>query len=217
MFAHYIIHGIQSLRVDSNVRAILILTGALLLQHRSLLCRRTRNLVDPSPNLAVPSSGYVVLEDHGVHLLTASVQIRFARLDEPCAEDDLVSEVHDDEQDKTDVGHEEASGVPRDECGETLGENDENVEKETVPGQPRLPHSLVRKGVTGLATDTESAHEGNVADVNGSPRNESSNTTDVEEPVEDGTTSTAEVDEAKESEDSSSRDSDVRYTTLTSP
>lgn len=72
---------------------------------------------------------------HLFYLSPARVQIRVFGADEFGPVEDLVADVHDDENDERDVGDEETTRVPGDESGEALGKDDEDVPEHAIVGE----------------------------------------------------------------------------------
>ena len=93
-------------------------------------------------------------------------------------------DVQHGEQDKTDVCDEKAASVPGDESREALGQDDEDVEDNSIVAEIGVPEGSVRQGFPTDATSSTSAHEADMRYVDTSPGNESGDGTDIEEPVE---------------------------------
>lgn len=108
-----------------------------------------------------------------------------------------MAQIQHDKQDHAHVGDEEALGIPGNEGCEALCEDDENVEEQAVPCKPWLPQCLVWEGIARDVANGQRAHEGNVTTIDTSPGDEASNSSDVEEPVEDGATVGGKIHECK--------------------
>lgn len=130
-------------------------------------------------------------------------------------EDDLVAQVEHHEEDQTDVRDEEVARAEAwDPRGEALGEDNQGVEKEPVPGKERLPHRLVGKDVARDVAGFQSPHKGEVAGIQGCPGDETRHTGDVQEPVEHGAAPVGEIEECKQAKGGGDRNAVVRHSAL---
>lgn len=109
-----------------------------------------------------------------------------------------MTEVENKEEDQAAIADEKVGGAPGDEGSEALGEDDENIEEETIVRAPGLERALVWQIRARDVLNAESAEEGNVGGVDAGPCNEASNTGDVDEPVEDGRAAIGQVQEAQQ-------------------
>ena len=128
-----------------------------------------------------------------------------------------MTHVQDQEQDDADIRDEEVRGVPGNESGEAVGEDDEDVEEKPVPSEPRLPHSLVGQSVAAHIPHREGAHERDVAPVDARPADEARYGRDVQEPVEHGAAVCGEVQKGEEAECRCEGDGRVGYAALGGP
>lgn len=133
-------------------------------------------------------------------------------LDEPAPRPGLVANVQQCKQDQADVRDEELGHAPRQKRGEALGENDDDVEKDAVPRQPRLRGGLVWQLLRRDALHAKCPAEEEVRDVDRGPRDEASYTRNVHEPVEHRRSALRLVEEAEEAPDGRAGDGVVGNT-----
>lgn len=159
---------------------------------------QARLLTHPSPELLPSTNGLGLFKVHLLDLFTSGIEICFYWLDERLTEHELVTNVQDSKQDERNIRDEEVGSVPRHKGSETLSQNDQDVEEDTVPTEERLPHCLVGQGVAGNTARGEGAHECQVGNVDASPGDEAGDTGDVDQPVEDFTARVGFVHEAEQ-------------------
>lgn len=125
-----------------------------------------------------------------------------------------MANVQNGEEDQTDVCDEEVLDIPRNKCGESLGERNDDSESQTVPGHgsstPRFEGQSVAVDVLSL----ESPHKRNMADANARPSNETSNRDDVQQPVESLGPAGRAVHEAEKTHSTCNGGGPVRYSSL---
>lgn len=78
-----------------------------------------------------------------LNLSTSHTEVNILNLDHLGAEHNLVTNVQDNEEQDTDVIDKKVARVPLDEDGESTGQDDQNVEEQTEPGQIRLEWSNI--------------------------------------------------------------------------
>lgn len=144
----------------------------------------------------------------------AGVNVGLERADELRLEHNLVAEVQHGEDDQAEVGDEEVADAPGDESGEALGKDDEDVEEEAVVSEPRLAQARVGQRLAADTTGLKDAHEGDLASVDAAPGDETSNTGNVHEPVEDLATAAGNVHEGEKTESRGKGHTPVRNTLL---
>jgi len=137
---------------------------------------------------------------HLLNLFASSIEISLDRLDERLTEHELVTRIQRSKQEQRNIRNEEIASVPRHKGSKSLSEDDQNVEKDSVPREPGLPHCLVGKGIARDVSGGECAHECNVRDVDAGPGDEASDTGDVDEPVEDLASAVGFVHESQQAE-----------------
>lgn len=140
------------------------------------------------------------IPSHLIILRAPGIKIRLMGPDERGPGDDLVPQIQHDEQNHTYIPDEEILGIPGDKRREPLGDDDEDIEEETVPRKERLPHRFIRQGIARDVPRRERAHESDMAAVQTGPRNEPRNGGDVQQPVEDGAATLREIQEGEEPE-----------------
>lgn len=123
-----------------------------------------------------------------------------------------MADVKHNENNKRQVGDEEVLRRPRHKGREALRDNNNDVESQTVPREPRLERRLVGERVAVNAGILERLHETNVADDDASPGDESCNRANVLEPVENRRAIVGKVEEAEQAEHSGEGDRKVRHT-----
>lgn len=160
---------------------------------------KERFLLEPSLDLAYKGPRLLFLNVGFLCLSPAGVDVDLRQRDEFRLEDQLPPNKHDDEQDQTNIRDEEVGDVPRNESSEALGEDDEDVEEQSVVGEVWLERSDVRKGLARNTARCEGSHETDVAHLNAGPSDEASNTRYVQKPVEDVGCGGAQVHEPEES------------------
>lgn len=96
-----------------------------------MMARKT--LTHPSPELLPCANGLNLLKVHLLNLFTSSIEISLDGLDERLTEPNLVSTVKSCKQEQRDVSNEEIASVPRHKGSETLSQDDEDVEENTIP------------------------------------------------------------------------------------
>jgi hypothetical protein len=111
-----------------------------------------------------------------------------------------VSNIQDCEQNQTYIRNEEVAGVPwpvariskatisletwnnLHEACEALGEDNDDVEDDPIPAEPRLQRSLIRKRTSRCTACAKSSHKANMRDPNTGPSDEPSNGRDIQKP-----------------------------------
>lgn len=99
-----------------------------------------------------------------------------------------MADQEDNKQEDTDVRSEEVTGAPLNEDGESIGQNNEDVEEQAVPRKVRLQWRKVRQAATRDILGLEGGHEAQMADVDARPADEASDGSNVQEPVKNNTT-----------------------------
>lgn len=104
------------------------------MQNKNVQDPSLRSAADPVPRLAVPCGRFNSLPGLVVGRSAACVQVGIDRFDKRGAIQDLVSNIQDHKQDQTEVVDEELLDLEvGDECSESLGQDDQTVEKQPVP------------------------------------------------------------------------------------
>jgi hypothetical protein len=83
-----------------------------------------------------------------LRLFRTSTEININRIGVWTPSDDFVADIQHNEQQQADVSREKVRRAPRRESLEALGEDDEDVEADAVPGEVGLQHGLVWQAVT---------------------------------------------------------------------
>lgn len=124
----------------------------------------------------------------------------------------LVPDEQHNEQNDTDVACEEVAGAPVNEGSETVRHKDQNTENQTVPREVGLEGCRVRQVLARDVLRLECLHEADVAKVDERPADETCDSDDVEEPIEDDCAALREVEEPEETECGGEGDGKVRST-----
>lgn len=165
-----------------------------------------RDLSHPSPELLPSTDRLNLLEMQLLNLFASSIKISLDGLNKRLTEDNLVPSIQRSKQEQRDIRNEEIASVPWHECRESLGKDNQNVEEDSVPREPGLPHCLVGKGIARDVSSGEGAHESNVGDVDAGPGDEASDAGYVDQPVEDLASAVGFVHEAQQTESSGEGD-----------
>jgi len=179
------------------------------MQSSSNFIQHNNSLREPCPELSPNRSRSLDTPNCLIVVYAPRINIRLQRTNELSPHDNLVSNIHHDKQQDANIGNEEIGGVPWNECRESLGDNDKDVEEQAVPGEERLPHRLVRQGITRDVSCSERSHECNVTAIDASPSDEASNGSDVQQPIKDLPTILGEIEEGEEPESGGESNSDV--------
>lgn len=147
---------------------------------------------------------------HPLRRIYVPVQIHTLQRHHLRAEPHLVPDKQGHKDDQTNIARKEVARVPVDKHRKAIRHQDQHVEEQAVPRQPRLAGRQVRQVREGDALRAQGLPEADVARVDERPRDEARHGRDVEQPREHLGAAGREVEEADQAEQRRERHGDVR-------
>lgn len=179
-------------------------------RHTPPLNHSTRaKLANPCPELRPNSRRHSNTPDSIIMLRAPRIDIRLRGLYKSRSVHNFMTHVQHHKQNKANIRCEKAGRIPRNEAHEAICDDNQDIKEQSIPCEERLPHSLIREGIARDVANGQGTHESEVASIDARPGDEPRDSSDAEEPIEDGTAVAGEVEEGEEAESSSEGDGGV--------